>query len=87
MEHREERVIFETARYRLTGTLSLPRDGFRSRLTDYLNAAERSFLALTDVEISPLHADGAVQRRAFVALALDKVVLAMPTGEPEASRP
>jgi hypothetical protein len=83
MEHREQRVVLETDRYRLAGTLSLPRDGFRSRLTDYLNAAERSFLALTDVEISPLRGDGATERREFVALALDKVVLAFPAGEPE----
>ena len=51
MEHRDERIIVETERYRITGVLRLPRDGYRSRLTDYLNASERSFLPLTDVEI------------------------------------
>jgi hypothetical protein len=75
---REERVVFETARYRVTGTLSLPREGFRSRLTDYLNASERSFLALTDVEITPLDGEGVAERHPFLALALQHVVLAIP---------
>ena len=53
MEHRDERIVVETDRYRITGLLRLPRDGYRSRLTDYLNSSERAFLALTDVEMLP----------------------------------
>jgi hypothetical protein len=79
MELRDERVVLETLRYRLTGTLALPREGFRSRLTDYLNSGERSFVALTDVEIEPLDG-GEASRRPFVATALRHVVLAMPAG-------
>jgi hypothetical protein len=78
MEHRDERIIVETARYRITGFLRLPKDGYRSRLTDYLNAAERTFLPLTDVEIEPLDGDHGGERRAFVALSLSQIVLAMP---------
>jgi hypothetical protein len=78
VEHRDERIIVETARYRITGTLRLPRDGYRSRLTDYLNASERSFLPLTDVEIAPLEGPNGAERRAFVALSLSQIVLAMP---------
>lgn len=77
MEHRDERVILETARYRVTGVLRLPRDGYRSRLSDYLNSAERSFIPLTEVEISPLDGSGPVERRAFVALSIRHIVLAM----------
>jgi uncharacterized protein DUF6812 len=54
MDTREERVIVETERYRLTGTVRLPAEGYRSRLTDHLNAGEHEFLALTDVEIVTL---------------------------------
>jgi hypothetical protein len=90
VEHRDERIIVETARYRITGTLRLPRDGYRSRLTDYLNASERSFLPLTDVEISSLEGPGGAERRAFVALSLGQIVLAMPAdarrAEEEGSR-
>jgi hypothetical protein len=78
MEQRVERIVVETDRYRITGVLSMPRDGYRSRLTDYLNAAERSFLALTDVEIAPLGGVEPVDRRPYVAVALNHIVLAMP---------
>jgi hypothetical protein len=78
MEHREERVVVETARYRVTGLLRLPRDGYRSRLTDYLNASEREFIPLTDVEIEAVDADVPAERRAFVAVSLRHVVLAGP---------
>jgi hypothetical protein len=81
MEHRDERIVVETARHRITGVLRLPRDGYRSRLTDYLNASERDFLALTDVELEPLDGDGPLERRDFVALSLTHVVLVMPAQE------
>ena len=81
MEHRDERIIVETDRHRITGSLRLPADGYRSRLTDYLNASERFFLALTDVEVTALDDGGEVERREFVALSLRHIVLAMPADE------
>ena len=69
------RIEAETDRYRLTGSLRLPPEGYQSRLSDYLNAPERTFLALTDVEITPLGTHEPVQRRPFVALSLAHVVL------------
>jgi hypothetical protein len=78
MDSREERIVVETGRYRITGTLQLPRDGYRSRLTDYLNAAERSFIALTDVVIESLDVDGSTRERAFIAVSLSQIALAMP---------
>lgn len=78
VEHRDERIVVETERYRITGTLRLPRDGYRSRLTDYLNSSERAFLALTDVEITPLDGVISTEHRPFLALALRHVLLAMP---------
>jgi hypothetical protein len=80
VEHRDQRIVVETDRHRITGVIHLPRDGYRSRLTDYLNASERAFLALTDVEISNLQG-GEPQRRPFLALALNHVVLVMPAEE------
>lgn len=82
MEHRDERILVETDRYRITGVLRLPRDGYRSRLTDYLNSSDREFVALTDAEIVPLDG-GEAQRRPFLAVSLQHVVLAMPLdGQP-----
>jgi hypothetical protein len=81
VEQREQRIIVETDRYRLTGQLNMPRDGYRSRLTDYLNASERAFVALTDVDVEPLDGQGQRQHRDFLALSLSHVVLAMPADE------
>jgi hypothetical protein len=78
MEHRDERIIVETPRHRITGVLRLPKDGYRSRLTDYLNASERTFLPLTEVEIAPLEGGAEAERRAFLALSLRRIVMAMP---------
>jgi hypothetical protein len=81
MEQREQRVVIETERYRITGALSMPRDGYRSRLTDYLNASERAFVALTDVQLEPLDGGSEPRHREFLALSLSHVVLAMPVDD------
>src|SRR3954468_20909136 len=38
---RRERVVVETERYRLTGTISVPGEGYRSRVSDLFNAPDR----------------------------------------------
>jgi hypothetical protein len=77
MNQREERIVVETERYRLTGTVRLPAEGYRSRLTDHLNAGEREFLALTDVEIVPLESgERAASRHGYVALGRRHIVFA-----------
>jgi hypothetical protein len=81
MDQREARIVVETDRYRITGVLSMPRDGYRSRLTDYLNASDRAFIALTDVELEPLGGRGEPEHRDFLALSLSHVVLATPAEE------
>jgi hypothetical protein len=81
VEQRDERIVLETERYRITGALRLPRDGYRSRLTDYLNASERAFIPLTDVTMSRLDGTGEMEHREFLALSLGHIVLAMPAQE------
>jgi hypothetical protein len=78
VEHRDQRVVVETPRYRISGLLRLPRDGYRSRLTDYLNSPERTYLPLTNVEIMSLDGPPRRERRAFIALSIRHIVLAMP---------
>lgn len=85
MEHRDERIIVETDRHRITGLLRLPADGYRSRLTDYLNASERMFVALTEVEVASLHGTPRVEQRPFVVLSLRHIVLAMPADDGDAA--
>jgi hypothetical protein len=77
MEQHEQRIIVETDRYRISGMLTMPRDGFRSRLSDYLNASEQAFVPLTDVRVERLDGRGDLEHRDFLALSLSHVVLAM----------
>lgn len=81
MEQKTERIIVETDRHRIVGHVLLPADGYRSRLTDYLNASEREFLALTDVEVTTLEATPRIEKRDFIALSVRHVVLAMPADD------
>jgi Family of unknown function (DUF6812) len=76
-----KKIIAETERYRITGMVLLPPDGYRSRLSDYLNAPERTFLSLTDVDVEAVGGDGTVEHYPFVALSLRHVVVAMPADE------
>jgi hypothetical protein len=75
MENRHARVVLETARHRIVGTLHLPRDGYRSRITDFLNATDRDFIALTDVELVLLDGSGELERHDFLAVARNQVVM------------
>ncbi len=80
MDQRQERLLIETDRHRIRGHVTLSRDGFRSRISDMLNAAERDFIALTDVTIEPL--DGGPKMTCeFLALARTKIVFAMPLAD------
>ena len=54
MALRKIRVQIETERLRVAGILQLPTEGYRSRVTDYLNGHDSGFFALTDAEVTPL---------------------------------
>jgi hypothetical protein len=75
MHFRRERVRIETDRHEIEATLQLPNEGFRSRTTDFLNAHEREFLALTDAELRWVDGDRSPERHEFLALAVRHVVL------------
>ena len=79
MQHRSERLLLETERYRITGSITLPRDGYRSRVSDFLNSSERDFISLTDVTVQALNAAGEASEpmeRPFLAVARNHIVLA-----------
>jgi hypothetical protein len=77
VDHRVERVVLETATERVVGDVRLPREGYRSRFSDYLNRGELDFIPLTNVEITSL--DGARSaEREFVAVARAHVQFAYP---------
>jgi hypothetical protein len=76
IERRNERIRLETTRHRIVGLVSLARDGYRSRVSDLLNASERDFLVLTEVTVEPL--DGGPQEEyPFMVLARGHIVFAV----------
>jgi hypothetical protein len=78
MQHRSERVLIETDRYRIFGALTLPRDGYRSRMSDFLNSSDRDFISLTDVVMEAVGGDGSTSKHDYIAVARRHIVFAMP---------
>ena len=85
MQHRHERVYVETARHRITGRLTLPADGYRSRLSDFLNAYERDFISLTNCVVELIGRDGPGTEHPFIAVSRRHIVFAIPLGEADAA--
>ena len=75
----------ETARHRITGILTLPADGYRSRLSDFLNASERDFVSLTNAVVEVIGRDGAGTRHDFIAVSRRHIVFAIPDAGLEAA--
>ena len=76
INQRRERVRVETEWHRIEGLLTLARDGYRSRVSDVLNASERDFVTLTEVTVAPLEG-GPVQRHPYLTLARRHIVFAV----------
>jgi hypothetical protein len=83
MEHRKERIRIETERHRIEGVITLARDGYRSRVSDVLNASEREFLTLTEVTVAPLEG-GPVELHPYLTLARRHIVFAVAAADGEA---
>ena len=81
MQHRRERIYVETERHRISGVLTLPTDGYRSRLSDFLNASERDFISLTECVVEIIGRDGAGTEHGFIAVSRRHIVFAIPLGE------
>ena len=80
MPFRRERVRVETARHDIEGTLQLPHEGFRSRMTDFLNTHSDDFLALTDARVTYLDGARAPEQHEYLALATRQVMLVVELG-------
>jgi hypothetical protein len=77
METRTERVVVETDRHRIVGHITLPREGYRSRLSEYLNHGDVDFIPMTEAELTPLQG-GSPERRSFIAVGRSHVRVAFP---------
>ncbi|HYU61749.1 MAG TPA: hypothetical protein VEK39_13405 [Solirubrobacterales bacterium] len=81
METRVERVVLETDRHRIVGDLTLPREGYRSRLSDFLNRGDLDFIPLVNAEIASTNGGTLSGTRSFIAVARTHVQLAYPFEE------
>jgi hypothetical protein len=77
---RHERVRIETARHRIEGVVTLARDGYRSRVSDVLNASERDFITLTEVTVAPL-GGGPIELHKYMSIARRHIVFAVEATE------
>ena len=83
IDKRTERVYLETERHRIMGEMTLARDGYRSRVSDFLNATEREFLTLTDATVELVGHEGKGTVHPVVTISRRHIVLAIPQGEGE----
>jgi len=77
MQVRRVRVQIETTRHRVIGIVQLPTEGYRSRTTDFLNAHDTGFIALTDAQVSTVDGSGDSDHHEFVAVGARHVTVLM----------
>jgi hypothetical protein len=75
MHFRRLRVRMETERHAIEGTLQLPSEGYRSRMTDFLNSHDSDFLPITDAVLSWLGDERAPEHHDYLAVSVRHVVL------------
>jgi hypothetical protein len=82
LDLREEQVVLETDRYRIAGTLTMPREGYRSRLSDYVNQRDREFFTVSDATVTELDAPDKSRHAPFIMVGRSHVrLIATASGE------
>jgi hypothetical protein len=75
MHFRRLRVRLETDRHVIEGTLQLPSEGYRSRMTDFLNSHDSDFLPVTDAVLTAHGDEASGQRHDYLAVSVRHVML------------
>jgi len=78
LDVRHERIVVVTDRYRLEGDISLPQEGYRSQLSDYINRRDQEFLVLENVELIALDGSGRDWGTTVLMLARQHIRLVVP---------
>jgi hypothetical protein len=84
LDHRLEQIVLETDRWRIEGNLTLPREGYRSRLSDFVNQRDREYFSIQDATLTALDAPNEVQELRFVMVARRHIRFIAPTTEQSA---
>ena len=77
MRFRRLRVRLETERHAIEGTLQLPSEGYRSRMTDFLNSHDSDFLPVTDATLTLRGEDRPPERHEYLAVSVRHLVLGL----------
>ena len=75
MHFRRLRVRLETERHAIEGTLQLPSEGYRSRMTDFLNSHDSDFLPITDARVAWPGEERAEEMHPYLAVSVRHIVL------------
>jgi hypothetical protein len=78
LDLRLEQIILETDRWRIEGNLTLPAEGYRSRLSDYVNQRDREFFSIQDATLTALDSPDVVQKMDFLMVARSHIRLIAP---------
>ena len=81
MEVRKERIVAETDRYRVEGDITMPREGYRSRLSDHINRRDREFFTIQNARLTSLDGSGQEWEAPVVMLARRHIRLISPAPE------
>jgi hypothetical protein len=81
MDQRREEVVVETDRYRIEGQLTLPREGYRSRLSDFVNRRDQEFFTIQDASLVALDGSGRDWKTPVLMLARRHIRLIVPASE------
>ena len=81
VENRQERVVVETDRYRVEGMMTLPSEGYRSRLSDHVNRRDQEFFTVLDAELVALDGSGREWKTPVLMLARRHIRLIVPASE------
>ena len=73
--------MVETDRYRIEGSLTLPREGYRSRLSDHINRREQEFFTIQDANLVALDGSGRDWAAPILMLARRHIRLIVPASE------
>ena len=79
MDQRQEAVVVETERYRVEGKMTLPTEGYRSRLSDHVNRRDQQFFTIQDAKLTPLDG-GEAWEAPVLMLAAAHIRLILPSG-------
>jgi hypothetical protein len=81
VDNRQERVVVETDRYRVEGMMTLPAEGYRSRVSDHVNRRDQEFFTVLDAELVALDGSGRDWKAPVLMLSRRHIRLLVPVAE------